>query len=99
MDAIAMKLLMIIVDSSCKEELEVLLGRTHVGGYTEIPAAHGVGDTGTRMGSSAFPKTSSIFFTVLPEDRVKALRDEIASYCEACEKRMTMFVWGVEEVV
>ncbi len=94
-----MKLLMIIVDSTCKEELEVLLSRRKVDGYTEIPDAHGVGNTGIRMGSGAFPKTSSIIFTVLPEDQVRSLKDEVAAFCEACGKRMTMFVWGVEEVV
>ena len=44
-----MKLLMIIVDSSHKEELEVLLKRQQVTGYTEIPNTHGVGETGIRM--------------------------------------------------
>ena len=58
-----MKLLMIIVESKYKEELEVLLNRNHVLGYTEIPQAHGVGTTGVRMGSRAFPDTSSIIFT------------------------------------
>ena len=93
-----MKLLMIIVDSECKEELEVLLSRRKVG-YTEIPGAHGVGTSGVRMGSRAFPKTSSLFFSVLADDSVSDLRDEITSYCEACERRMKMFVWTAEEIV
>jgi uncharacterized protein YaaQ len=93
-----MKLLMMIVDSECKEELEVLLERRGVG-YTEVPQAHGVGTTGVRMGSSAYPKTSSVFFTVLADDQVGDLRSEITSYCEACERRMKMFVWSAEEVV
>lgn len=94
-----MKLLMIIVDSACREELEILLRRHHVEGYTEIPGAHGVGGTGIRMGSSAYPKTSSLFFTVIPEDGVQKLRDDICGYCEACGKHMKMFVLGVEEIV
>ena len=66
-----MKMLMIIVDSSHKEELEVLLNRNEIVGYTEIPQVHGVGESGVRMGSRAFPKTSSIVFTVLPADRLQ----------------------------
>jgi len=93
-----MKLLMIIVDSECKEELEVLLGRRNVG-FTEIPEAHGVGMTGLRMGSAAFPKTSSVFFTVLPDEAVAELRDSILGFCEACERHMKMFVWSAEEIV
>jgi nitrogen regulatory protein PII len=94
-----MKLVMIIVDSECKEELEVLLKHRQVAGYTEISSAHGVGSTGIRMGSSAFPKTSSLFMTVVPNQHVRTLTDEITSYCEACKKRMKIFAWDVEEVV
>ncbi len=93
-----MKLLMIVVDSECKEELEVLLNRRKVG-YTEIADAHGVGTTGIRMGSRAFPKTSSLIFTVLPDDQVSDLRDEILGFCEACERHMKMFMWTADEVV
>ncbi len=94
-----MKLLMIIVDSSCKEELEVLFRRSHVTGYTELPNAHGVGSSGIRMGSRAFPKTSSVLFTVLPDDKVEALREDIKAYCEACERNMKMYVLAAEEVM
>ncbi len=54
-----MKLLMIIVDTECREEVEVLFQHNGVTGYSEIPNAHGVGATGVRMGSGAHPKTSS----------------------------------------
>jgi len=94
-----MKLLMIIVDSSCREELEVLFRRNGISGYTEIPGAHGVGDTGTRMGSRAHPKTSSVFFTVVAEDLVSGLKESIYQYCDACEKHMKIIQWQVEEVV
>lgn len=93
-----MKLLMIIVDSKYKEELEVLLDKNVVHGYTEIPQVHGVGKTGVRMGSRAFPKTSSLFFSVLPDEQVAVLKADIEAYCEACLKRMKMIVWGVEEI-
>ena len=94
-----MKLLMIIVESAYKEELEVLLNRNKVVGYTEIPQVHGFGKSGVKMGSRAFPKTSSLFFTVIPADQVQVLRDDIEAYCEACMQRMRMIVWGVEEIV
>jgi hypothetical protein len=93
-----LKLLMIIVDTGCREELEVLMKRHHVEGYTEIPDTHGVGASGVKMGSNAHPKTSSIFFTVLPESMVAGLKADICNYCEACATKMKMFVWGVEEV-
>jgi hypothetical protein len=94
-----MKLLMIIVESEHKEELEVLLNRHDVVGYTEVPQAHGKGASGVRMGSRAFPKTSSIFFTVIPAESIDALLADIKLYCAACMKRMKMIVWGVEQIV
>jgi hypothetical protein len=95
-----MKLLMIIVPTECREELEVLLRRNQISAYSEIPEAHGVGESGVRMGSRAHPKTSSIFFTVVNDDQVAPLKKTICSYCEAVEgKHMRMIQWGVEEVV
>lgn len=94
-----MKLLMIIVDTGCREELEVLLQHNGVLAYSEIPNAHGVGESGIRMGSRAHPKTSSIFFTVIEESLVSPLKEAICSYCEACEKNMKMIQWTVEEIV
>ena len=60
-----MKLLMLIVDETRKEELEVFLNRAGVLGYTEIQHAVGFGSTGLRLGSRAFPKTSAVIFTVI----------------------------------
>lgn len=94
-----MKLLMIIVDSECREELEVLFKHHDVTGYSEIPNAHGVGQTGVRMGSGAHPKTSSIFFTVVEPVKVLPLKEALCSYCDACDRDMKMIQWGVEEVV
>jgi hypothetical protein len=93
-----MKLLMIIVESHCREELEVLLKRKGITGYTEIPNTHGVGASGVRMGSRAHPETSSIFFTVVEEDQITGLKETICSFCDASERKMKMIVWGVEEV-
>ena len=93
-----MKLLMIIVDTGCREEVEVLFQHNGVTGYSEIPSAHGVGASGVRMGSSAHPKTSSIFFTVVAADQVAPLKKALCAYCDACEKDMRMIQWGVEEV-
>ena len=93
-----MKLLMIIVESHCREELEILLQRKGISGYTEIPGSHGIGASGVRMGSSAHPETSSIFFTVVEEDQIASLKETICSFCDAADRKMKMIQWGVEEV-
>jgi hypothetical protein len=94
-----MKLLMLIVDEAKKEELEVLLNRAGVVGYTEIPHAVGVGSTGPRLGSRAFPKTSAVIFTVIRAEALEALARDIREYCADCGEKLKMVVWGVEEAM
>jgi hypothetical protein len=93
------RLLMLIVDESRKENLEVFLNRVGVVGYTELPRALGVGSTGPRLGSRAFPKTSAVIFTVLSGEALERLRGEMREYCRDCGEHLKMVVWGVEEVL
>lgn len=93
-----MKLLMLIVDGERKEQLEAFLNRAGVVGYTELPQAVGVGSSGRRLGSRAFPKTSAVIFTVLSDDALASLTREIKEYCTDCGERLKMIVWGVEEI-
>ncbi len=93
-----MKMLMMIVESDYKEQLEVLLNSHDIVGYTEIPQVFGTGATGTRMGSRAFPKTSSVIFTVLEDDVADKLAANIKQFCDACAQHMHMIVWNAEKV-
>lgn len=93
-----MKLLMIIVDESKKEELEVLLNRVGVVGYTEIPRVVGVGTTGPRLGSRAFPKTSALIFTVLSESTLETLLTTLREFCKECGEKLKLVSWDVHEV-
>ncbi|MFZ5803972.1 MAG: PG0541 family transporter-associated protein [Acidobacteriota bacterium] len=93
-----MKFLMIIVDESKKEELEVLLNRVGVVGYTEIPRVVGVGTTGPRLGSRAFPKTSALIFTVLSEATLETLLATLREFCQECGEKLKLVSWDVNEV-
>ena len=94
-----MKLLMLIVDEEKKEELEVFLKHAGVAGYTELPRAIGVGASGPRLGSGAFPRTSAVIFTLLGEAEVEQVTGKIKAYCHDCGERLKMVVWSVEAVV
>lgn len=94
-----MKLLMIIVEESHKEELEVYLQGSGVAGYTEVPGATGLGVTGPRLGSGAFPKTSAVVFSVVDDGEVDRLKRGLLSFCEACGERVKLLAWDVEEVL
>lgn len=94
-----MKLLLAVVEGSHKEEIETLLQKAGASGYTEIPNALGVGMTGPRLGSRAFPKTSAVIFSALEDDALVRLRDEIRTYCQSCGERVKLFALSAEEVL
>jgi hypothetical protein len=94
-----MKLLMFIVDEEKKEELEVLLNRAGVTGYTEMPHAVGTGRSGPRLGSRAFPKTSALIFTVLEPAEVGPLVETIRGWCTSCGEQLRIVAWGVEQIL
>ena len=72
-----MQMLMIVVESTHKEKVEAALTEHAVLGYTEIPTVYGAGRTGMRLGSRAFPETSSIIFTVVEKEKVDELLADI----------------------
>lgn len=94
-----MKLLLVVVEGSHKEEIETLLQKAGASGYTEIPNALGVGMTGPRLGSRAFPKTSAVIFSALEDDALVRLREEIRTYCQSCGERVKLFALSAEEVL
>jgi hypothetical protein len=91
-------MVMIILDERKKEELEVFLERLGVSGYTEIPHVSGMGLTGPRLGSGAFPRTSAVVFSILAPEALAALKAGIEEFCSHCGERLKIFAWDVEEV-
>lgn len=94
-----LQMLMIICQSDHKERLEAALSERHVLGYTEIPTVYGMGTSGPRLGSRAFPETSSIIFTVIEEGKIDELLAAIDSSCAECRSAMRMIVWKVDRMV
>jgi hypothetical protein len=92
------KLVMIVVDESKKEELEVVLEEAGVEGYTELSHASGRGSTGPRLGGRAFPRTSAVVFSILSDDALDGLRTAIRAFCENCSEHLKMVAWDVEDV-
>ena len=86
---------MVVVDEGCKEELEVVLTRAGVSGYTEIPRVVGMGTSGPRLGSAAFPRTSAIILTFVEDDEAPKVAAAIRAQCPAAG-RAHVITWGVE---
>jgi nitrogen regulatory protein PII len=93
-----MKMVMMVVDAARREELEVALEEAGVSGYTEIPHAAGLGATGPKLGSRAFPRTSAVIFTFVPDEALEPLHRKVYELCAACGERLRFVVWSAEEM-
>jgi nitrogen regulatory protein PII len=93
-----MKMVMIIIEASKKEELEVFLERCGVTGYTEISQTAGKGSTGFRLGSRAFPHTSAVILTALDRETLERLQQGIDGFCAECGEQLKVFSWEVEQL-
>lgn len=95
----ALKMLMMIVQSEHREKVESALTDHRVVGYTEIPTVYGTGRTGPRLGSRAFPEESSIIFTIVEDTNVRELLEAIEQSCGECRAGMRTIVWKVEQMI
>ena len=93
-----MKMVMMIIDDKKREELEVFLGRAGVTGYTELSGAAGKGASGLRLGSRAFPLTSSVVFSMLEQGALDQLIRDADEFCSTCGEQLHMFAWDVEQI-
>jgi hypothetical protein len=93
-----MKMVLMVVDGARREELEVALEEAGVSGYTEIPHAAGLGERGPRLGSRAFPETSAVIFTFIPDGALEPLRGKLRELCANCGERLRLVAWDAEEM-
>ena len=90
-----MKMLMAIIDSAHKEELEVLLRHEGVAGWTELSHARGMGTSGERLGSLTHPETSAVVLALLKPEELERVVSRIRSYCSECAERIKLVHWDV----
>ena len=72
-----MKLLMIVVNSDHKDDVERILDAEAHAGYSEVPTVLGKGRTGKKKGNRAFPGSSTLYFTAIEGDTCEGLCDEL----------------------
>ncbi len=75
-----MKLLLLIYSGSTPEKISALLDRDGASGHTQLAHARGSGTTGRVEGTRAWPGESTVFFSVVPNERVDTLRSAVRAY-------------------
>lgn len=94
-----MQMLMFVVESTQRDRIEAALREHAVLGYTEIPTVYGIGRSGPRLGSGAFPETSALILAVVEKARVDALLAAVDAECPDCRGKLRIVIWGVDRIV
>lgn len=70
-------MLMLVYSGAHPRRISSVLDEQGAGGYTEFDGVHGVGTTGRREGSRAWPGESTLFVSVVPGDAVPPLTETL----------------------
>ena len=96
-----MRMLLVFVPSDCLEDVQELMDRHEIHAYTEVPHLLGSGQSGRKMGTRAFPGTSSMLLAVLrPEEaeRLTAVLRDYAARAQCCNE-MRMFGVDTDQMI
>lgn len=93
-----MKLVMMLYTGSSRQRVADVLDAHEARGFTEIDGVHGRGTTGRVEGTRAWPGESSVFFTIVPDERVAALEGALRALASgaASGERLHVAVLPVE---
>ena len=96
-----MKLLFILIPSDCLEACEKCFESAHVHAYTEVPNVMGAGKSGRKLGTRAFPGTTSLVMLAIPEGEVEKVLATMKEFCKgrACEKETRIFAVPADQLV
>lgn len=78
-----MKLLFVFIPSDCLERCQSTLTSAGVHAYTEIPGVLGAGESGVKLGTRAFPGTTTLILIVLEGAKADALVSAMRTDCES----------------
>lgn len=100
-----MKMMMIIIDEQFIDNVEVVLERHQVKGFSEIPMVLGEGTSGKKLGSRLHPGANSIVFSIIQADKVEEIKNDLLQSCninqtdEAKKKQFHVVVLNVESFI
>ena len=92
---------MIVFNQANTERMEFIFDRLNIRGYTWWSEVKGRGsETGDpRMGTHTWPELNSAAMTVLPDEKVEALLENVKKLDELNkEVGIRAFVWNIEQV-
>ncbi len=97
-----MKAVMIVYNQSISDEVYEALDNVHIRGFTRWVDVHGRGSESgePHYGTHIWPSLNAVILTVVEEDRVEPLLNEVRRINQLAEAEgIRAFVWAVEQMV
>ncbi len=94
-----MEMLVVFAKAELREEIELVLTKQGVQGFTEIADAHGLGASGIRMGSAVHPRTSVILMSVVETTLRLRIVEILKEYTKECNCHISCVYWPVEVAI
>lgn len=91
-----MEMLVVFAKAELREEIQLLLTKQGVSGFTEIAEAHGLGSSGIRMGSAVHPKTSVVLMSVVEREMRIRITETLMDYSRECNCHVSCVYWPIE---
>jgi nitrogen regulatory protein PII len=100
-----MKLVLLVFNFIYDEPVRAMIEQHRIPGFTEVPKVFGTGESGKRFGTHAFPGQDTMLLTVVPDEQVSPLLEEITQFKRGLADRakrhggIKAFVLPVEQTV
>jgi nitrogen regulatory protein PII len=100
-----MKLVLIVFNFIYDEPIREIIEQLKLPGFTEVPKVFGTGESGKRFGTHSFPGHDTMLLTVVPEEQMSSLLEELAKFKQGLADRskrhggIKAFVLPVEQAV
>ncbi|MFZ2339731.1 MAG: PG0541 family transporter-associated protein [Bacteroidales bacterium] len=97
-----MKAVLISHNQALSEEIEVILDKLTIRGYTQWTEVNGRGSTSgeSHMGTHTWPSLNNVLITVIPDEKVKPLLENLSELNQKDEELgLRAFVLNVESTI
>jgi len=97
-----MKAVLISHNQALTEEIEVILDKLTIRGYTQWTDVNGRGSTSgeSHMGTHTWPSLNNVLITVIPDEKVKPLLEKLSELNQKDEEEgLRAFVLNVENTI
>jgi hypothetical protein len=96
-----MKMALMIVDAGHANDIQHMLRDCDVPGYSEIPNVLGTGTTGKKLGSRAYPGSSTLFMVALEDHCMAQLTAKLQQLREThgSSEGLKAFSFDIEELI